>query len=80
MGCKNLERLYNEAQDRIGKRKYLHATFNTGAMVAERAAKNGVQFVHSLPRSRLCSRLPLPHGASSFPESTIIITKQESQH
>ena len=42
--------------DRIDKElnKCLHAALNTSAMVAERAAEDSVQLVHSLLGGRLC--------------------------
>lgn len=42
----------------------LHAAFNTGAMIAERTAKDSVKLIHSFLWRWLCFWLPLSHGSN----------------
>lgn len=43
-------------------KKCLQAAFDAAAMIAERAAEDGIELIHSLLWRRLCLCLPFSHG------------------
>lgn len=53
-------------KNKVYQDQFLHATFDTGAMIAEGAAENSIKLVHPLLRRRLRPGLPLTHCSNPF--------------